>query len=169
MMHHRARRNTANPMTILRRSVVAVVAVVSIAVLGACTPEQVLAIAAERGITLTHDQAAAVSLRYRAQTPAGAREVGAALVEAEGWPARQFDCLNSLWGDHESGWDWSADNPKSSAYGIPQALPGSKMASHGKDWRTNGYVQITWGLDYIKDRYDTPCGALAARRAKGWY
>ena len=59
----------------------------------------------------------------------------------------------------ESGWNVYADNPSSSAYGIPQALPGSKMASAGADWATNPVTQIRWGLGYIQDRYGSPCGA----------
>jgi hypothetical protein len=69
----------------------------------------------------------------------------------------------------ESGWRWNADNPNSSAYGIPQALPGSKMAAAGADWRTNPATQIRWGLSYIAGRYGTPIQALAHSNAKGWY
>ncbi|MGC5342514.1 tachylectin-related carbohydrate-binding protein [Streptomyces sp. DT24] len=72
--------------------------------------------------------------------------------------AAQWNCLDSLW-THESGWRWNAQNPSSAAYGIPQALPGSKMASAGQDWKTNPVTQIKWGLGYIDDRYGTPCGA----------
>jgi hypothetical protein len=63
----------------------------------------------------------------------------------------------------------SADNPHSSAYGIPQALPGSKMASFGADWRTNPATQIRWGLDYVNTRYGTPCQAWSFKRWHGWY
>nr|WP_210424473.1 hypothetical protein [Gephyromycinifex aptenodytis] len=63
----------------------------------------------------------------------------------------------------------SADNPTSSAYGIPQALPGPRMASHGKDWRTNPETQIRWGLDYIQKRYGNPCKAWSHSRATNWY
>ena len=69
----------------------------------------------------------------------------------------------------ESGWNPFADNPTSSAYGIPQALPGSKMASAGADWATNPVTQIRWGLGYIRDRYGSPCGAWAHSEANGWY
>ena len=68
-----------------------------------------------------------------------------------GWGASQFECLNKLW-ERESNWRHTADNPKSSAYGIPQALPGSKMASEGSDWETNPKTQIRWGLRYIESR-----------------
>jgi len=153
----------------MRRTVLVLVAILLPTTAAACTPEQVLAAAANHGITLTPDQAEAISLHYRAQNPTGAREVAQTLAANRGWAPNQFNCLNNLWGDHESGWRWWADNPNSTAYGIPQALPGSKMASHGADWRTNGYTQIRWGLDYIANRYGTPCNALRARQTKGWY
>ncbi|HST83218.1 MAG TPA: hypothetical protein VLL08_15895 [Kineosporiaceae bacterium] len=85
-----------------------------------------------------------------------------------GWGAGQFSCLSSLW-TRESGWNYRAMNPSSGAYGIPQSLPGSKMASAGSDWRTNPVTQITWGLDYIADRYGTPCGAWGHSESSGWY
>jgi hypothetical protein len=84
------------------------------------------------------------------------------------WDKSQHSCLVNLW-NRESGWRHTADNPTSSAYGIPQALPGSKMASAGADWRTNPETQIKWGLKYIKHRYETPCGAWSAFKKKGWY
>ena len=84
------------------------------------------------------------------------------------WGEDQHSCLVNLW-NRESGWRHTADNPTSSAYGIPQALPGSKMASAGADWRTNPETQIKWGLKYIKNRYETPCGAWSAFKKKGWY
>lgn len=84
------------------------------------------------------------------------------------WGEDQHSCLVDLW-NRESGWRHTADNPNSSAYGIPQALPGSKMASAGADWRTNPETQIKWGLKYIDKRYETPCGAWSAFKKKGWY
>jgi hypothetical protein len=84
------------------------------------------------------------------------------------WDKSQHSCLVNLW-NRESGWRHTADNPTSSAYGIPQALPGKKMASAGADWRTNPETQIKWGLKYIKHRYETPCGAWSAFKKKGWY
>ncbi|MDL4815752.1 aggregation-promoting factor C-terminal-like domain-containing protein [Actinomadura opuntiae] len=79
----------------------------------------------------------------------------------------QFGCLVNLW-NKESHWNTHAANP-SGAYGIPQALPGSKMASAGPDWQNNATTQIKWGLGYIKDRYSTPCGAWAHSESSGWY
>jgi hypothetical protein len=73
-----------------------------------------------------------------------------------------------LW-NKESGWRVDAENRSSGAYGIPQALPGSKMASIAADWRTNPATQITWGLNYVAGRYSTPCGAWSSFQAKGWY
>jgi hypothetical protein len=90
------------------------------------------------------------------------------LVQQRGWSDSQFTCLNLLW-NRESGWNYRAQNPSSGAYGIPQSLPGSKMASIASDWRTNPATQIKWGLKYIADRYGTPCGAWAHSESHGWY
>lgn len=80
----------------------------------------------------------------------------------------QYTCLVELW-RRESNWRVNALNADSGAYGIPQALPANKMASAGKDWRTNPRTQITWGVRYIDRRYGTPCEALAYARMNGWY
>lgn len=80
----------------------------------------------------------------------------------------QFQCLEPLW-EHESGWRTDATNPNGSAWGIPQALPGSKMASEGADWRTNGRTQIRWGVKYIAGRYGNSCGAWAHFQSHNWY
>ncbi|GEP38021.1 hypothetical protein NPS01_16840 [Nocardioides psychrotolerans] len=96
------------------------------------------------------------------------RDIGRALLAEFGFSSDQFGCLDSLW-TRESGWNVYADNPSSSAYGIPQSLPGSKMASAGADWATNPVTQIQWGLGYIDDRYGSPCGAWAHSESVGWY
>lgn len=96
------------------------------------------------------------------------RAVGRLLVADRGWGTEQYGCLESLW-TKESGWSWNADNPSSSAYGIPQALPGSKMSSFGSDWATNPVTQIKWGLNYISARYGTPCSAWGHSQAVNWY
>ncbi|MEU3616495.1 MULTISPECIES: transglycosylase SLT domain-containing protein [unclassified Streptomyces] len=70
---------------------------------------------------------------------------------------------------HESGWDVDATNASSGAYGLVQALPGSKMASAGSDWKTNAKTQIKWGLDYMNSRYGSPVGAWNFWQANGWY
>ena len=100
--------------------------------------------------------------------PDSAQGIAREMLLARGWGDDQFSCLVKLW-NKESGWRVDADNPRSSAYGIPQALPGSKMASVGADWRTNPATQITWGLGYISGRYGTPCGAWSHSQAKNWY
>ena len=100
--------------------------------------------------------------------PGSARAIAQTMVAERGWGSEQFACLDSLW-QKESGWKVTADNPSSSAYGIPQALPGSKMSSAGADWQTNAATQITWGLGYISDRYGTPCAAWSHSQAKNFY
>ena len=91
------------------------------------------------------------------------------MVTDNGWGADQFHgCLEPLW-EKESNWNPYAENPSSGAYGAPQSLPGSKMATHGDDWRTNPATQIAWGIDYIKGRYGTPCAAWAHSQSVGWY
>jgi resuscitation-promoting factor RpfB len=100
--------------------------------------------------------------------PGTAQAMGKEMAAARGWGDDQFACLLSLW-NKESGWRWNAENKSSGAYGIPQSLPGSKMASVADDWRTNPATQITWGLNYIAGRYGNPCGAWAHSQAKNWY
>ncbi len=97
-----------------------------------------------------------------------AQEIAKKLMPSFGFTGDgEFGCLVKLW-DRESGWNTHASNP-SGAYGIPQALPGSKMASAGPDWQNNATTQIKWGLGYIKDRYKTPCGGWSHFQSAGWY
>lgn len=101
--------------------------------------------------------------------PSGdSRSIARSMLGNYGWGDDQWGCLNSLW-QRESGWNHRAMNPSSGAYGIPQSLPGSKMASAGADWQTNPATQIRWGLGYIKGRYGNPCGAWAHSERVGWY
>lgn len=100
--------------------------------------------------------------------PGTAKAIAYDMVMARGWGQGEYDCLVALW-NKESHWNVYAHNKRSGAYGIPQALPGSKMASAGADWATNPATQITWGLGYIGGRYGTPCGAWGHSQAKGWY
>lgn len=86
------------------------------------------------------------------------RELGRRMAAGRGWIGRQWACLDQLW-QRESGWNHLAVNPRSGAYGIPQALPGDKMRTAGGDWRSDPRTQIAWGLDYIGARYGTPCDA----------
>ena len=95
------------------------------------------------------------------------QEIAQQLLSQYGW-AGQFSCLDSLW-ERESGWNPDAENPSSGAFGIPQALPASKMASAGGDWATDPATQIRWGLSYIQSTYGSPCGAWAHEEAEGWY
>lgn len=98
----------------------------------------------------------------------GAKATARALLGNYGWGADQFSCLEKLW-QKESGWNYRAYNSSSGAYGIPQALPGSKMGSAGGDWKTSAATQIRWGLGYIDGRYGTPCGAWGHSTSVGWY
>jgi uncharacterized protein YabE (DUF348 family) len=97
-----------------------------------------------------------------------AQAIAYRLLQERGWGDDEFTCLQNLW-QRESGWRYNATNPYSGAYGIPQALPGSKMASAGDDWQTNPETQIIWGLGYIAGRYSTPCGAWGFFQSNNWY
>ncbi|MGB3730753.1 phospholipase [Microbacterium sp.] len=122
-------------------------------------------IAAERAAEQQRQAAAALAA---ANTPDGAKATARRLAaDRYGWGEGQFACLSSLW-NKESSWNYQAYN-RSGATGIPQALPGSKMASAGADWRTNAATQISWGLDYIKRAYGSPCAAWSHSRAVNWY
>lgn len=103
------------------------------------------------------------------KTPAGARLVAKALIlEKYKWNSSQISCLDQLW-TSESHWNFQARNPRSGAHGIAQAMPGNKMEIIALDWRTNPVTQIKWGLNYVKVRYGTPCGALAKKHRSGYY
>lgn len=103
-----------------------------------------------------------------AVSPGTAQAIARDMLAGAGWGDDQWGCLYNLW-QRESGWSVSASNGSSGAYGIPQALPGSKMASAGSDWQTSAATQISWGFGYIKGRYGTPCGAWAHSESSGWY
>ena len=123
-------------------------------------------IAAEEARIAAEQAAAAIAA---ANTVEGAKATAAAMASSEyGWGADQFSCLDSLW-QRESNWNYEAYNASSGATGIPQALPGSKMASAGDDWQTNAATQIAWGLGYIAAVYGTPCGAWGHSQSLGWY
>jgi hypothetical protein len=98
----------------------------------------------------------------------GNKATGCAILLDEGFGLSQMPCLDKMW-SRESGWRTNAENASSGAYGIPQALPASKMATFGADYRTNPVPQIKWGLSYIKGRYTSPCGAWSFWQAHGWY
>ena len=96
------------------------------------------------------------------------QQIAEAMLGSFGWSSSQFSCLYPLW-EHESGWSVTAENPGTGAYGIPQAMPGAKMASAGPDWQTDAATQIRWGLEYIKGTYGSPCAAWGHEQATGWY
>ena len=105
------------------------------------------------------------SKKHHRQTP---RQIARKMLRDFHWSWRQFKYLNRLW-DRESSWNVYASNPYSGAYGIPQAMPGSKMASAGSHWRTSARTQIRWGLRYIRDVYGTPHRAWDHEVSTGWY
>lgn len=121
------------------------------------------------------EAAEAAAAKRRAAAVADARQdpkgAARALMAEHGWTSEaQYGCLVNLW-NGESAWKWTAQNPSSGAYGIPQSLPARKMAQFGDDYRTNPITQIRWGLWYIDASYGTPCGAWAAwqSRSPHWY
>jgi len=119
-------------------------------------------VAAERAAAAARAQAAA-------NTVAGAKATASSMAASRyGWGQSQFQCLDNLW-TKESGWDYRAVNPDGGATGIPQALPGSKMATVAADWQTNATTQVTWGLQYISAAYGTPCAAWAHSQASNFY
>ena len=100
--------------------------------------------------------------------PGTAQSIAYSMLSSFGWsPGTYFSCLNDIY-TRESGWRYNAENA-SGAYGIPQALPGSKMATAGADWMTNPATQIKWGLGYIQSRYGDPCSAWSFWQAHGYY
>lgn len=127
-------------------------------------------IAAEKAVKkAAEDARRAAEALAAANTPEGAKSVARAMAaERYGWGEGEFSCLASLW-TKESGWNYQAYNQNGGATGIPQALPGSKMATAGSDWRTNATTQISWGLDYIDRAYGTPCAAWGHSQAVNWY
>ncbi len=100
--------------------------------------------------------------------PAGAQAYAASQLGSYGWAPNQMQCLHKLW-TKESDWKTTATTASSGAYGVVQSLPASKMASAGADYRTNYRTQINWGLNYVKERYGSPCGALNFHYAHNWY
>ena len=99
----------------------------------------------------------------------GAKTVAKEIIAAKyTWSPKQFTCLDQLW-TKESNWNYKARNRVSGAHGIPQALPATKMEVVGTDWRTNPVTQITWGLKYFEERYNTPCAAWSKFKRSNWY
>jgi hypothetical protein len=107
------------------------------------------------------------AINLPAPDPGTAQSIAFNMLPSFGFSTSQFSCLDNIW-TRESGWRYNAENA-SGAYGIPQALPGDKMASAGADWMTDPTTQIRWGLGYIKSTYGTPCDAWSFWQAHGWY
>lgn len=114
------------------------------------------------------EPAAAPAAAVAVNDPAGAQAYAAGQLASYGWAADQMQCLTTLW-TKESDWTTTATNASSGAYGIVQSLPAEKMASAGADYLTNYRTQINWGLNYVKERYQSPCGALNFHLSHNWY
>jgi hypothetical protein len=121
--------------------------------------------AARKAAAVERQEAMNRAMRNAQRNP---KAVGKVLAADRGWTGSEWQCLDNLW-TRESHWNYQASNASSGAYGIPQSLPGSKMASAGSDWKTNPVTQIKWGLGYIADRYGTPCKAWSHSESTGWY
>jgi hypothetical protein len=132
-------------------------------------PQQVMASqSASAANSSTSDSGGATTVEAPPPDPGTAQQIGFDMLPSFGFSqSSQWGCLLDLW-NQESGWLWDAENA-SGAYGIPQALPGDKMASAGPDWQTDPTTQIRWGLGYIQSVYGTPCGAWDHEEADGWY
>ncbi|MGI5167349.1 transglycosylase SLT domain-containing protein [Spirillospora sp. CA-253888] len=151
----------------LRRSATLVLAAtLSLGVVAETVPAQAAAPTVAQAAAPT--QVTAVKAKKKLTRAQRNKALAKPLVAKRGWSKRQYKCLVKLW-NRESHWNHKAHNRSSGAYGIPQALPGRKMRSAGKDWRTNPRTQIKWGLKYIKGRYKTPCRALGHSNSRGWY
>lgn len=120
---------------------------------------------ATKEAALAQEQGGVVT-RTEAISPADPRDIGLALLPEYGFSADQFPCLDSLYVS-ESDWRVDADNPISSAYGIPQAL--TSMHDLPADYYTSAEAQIRWGLEYIQDSYGSPCSAWEFKQANNWY
>lgn len=121
-----------------------------------------------RAVARRHAQQRASRASYRTALTGSPQTVAHALLLRRGWDETQWSCLDTLW-TRESNWNTYATNSSSGAYGIPQALPATKMATAGADWRTNPITQIEWGLSYIAGKYGTPCTALSHSSSYGYY
>lgn len=114
--------------------------------------------------------AACGSLIAAAPAQAATTATGSAQATAQSMigDSAQYQCFSNIV-QHESGWNHTATNASSGAYGLVQALPASKMASAGSDWKTNPATQISWGIGYMNERYGSPCAAWDFWQANNWY
>ncbi|WP_406478355.1 transglycosylase SLT domain-containing protein [Streptomyces sp. NBC_01615] len=128
------------------------------------SPKKALATAAVAAATTGMVLAAAPAQAATTDTGSSAQSIAHQMIP----DAAQFNAFSKIV-EHESGWNISAKNASSGAYGLVQALPASKMASAGADWKTNPKTQIKWGLDYMNSRYGSPAAAWNFWQANGWY
>ena len=128
------------------------------------SPKKALASAAVAAATAGMVLTAAPAHAATASSAASAQAIAHKMIPS----AAQYNAFSKIV-EHESGWNVTATNASSGAYGLVQALPGSKMASAGSDWKTNPRTQIKWGLDYMNSRYGSPTAAWAFWQANGWY
>ena len=137
-------------------------------VMAAAAASSAAAAGSGSGSSGSSDSGSQQVVQAAAPDPGTAQHIGYEMLPQFGFnQTTEWTCLLDLW-NQESGWRYDAYNP-SGAYGIPQSLPGDKMASAGADWQTNPATQIKWGLGYITDVYSTPCGAWDHEVADGWY
>lgn len=168
-----AYRETATRATAMRASYAADQAKAAAAALvaraEAAAAAQAAVIAAQRQAEADRVSRDAQRVALVANAQSDPKSVARSMLGDHGWSDGQWSCLEQLWVG-ESNWNYRAANP-SGAYGIPQSLPASKMASVGADYRTNPITQITWGMNYIKNSYGSPCNALATWNARSphWY
>ena len=157
----KSKRTRFSPATLLGAAVLAATAVTTVG----AAPEDPVSLGPVKNVAMTYEQ-----LDNRAEHhPDYARRLGHRMAENHGWDTRrQWRCLRRLW-NLESSWHVHADNPSSSAYGIPQAMPGSKMSTSGDHWRRSAQTQIRWGIRYVKSRYNYPCHAMRHKNRSGWY
>jgi hypothetical protein len=148
-----------------RKSVLFAVVFALVATLAALSPAEPQLLGPVKNVAMSNQQ-----MTDRAEYhPYYARKLGHRMARNHGWRSdRKWHCLRRLW-NLESSWRVHADNPNNSAYGIPQALPGSKMSSAGDHWRRNAHTQIRWGIRYVRNRYHGPCSAMAHKNRRGWY
>ncbi|MGW1748026.1 aggregation-promoting factor C-terminal-like domain-containing protein [Streptomyces sp. NPDC002092] len=128
------------------------------------SPKKALASAAVAAATAGMVLTAAPAHAATADSAASAQAIAHKMIPS----AAQYNAFSKIV-EHESGWNVTATNSSSGAYGLVQALPGSKMASAGSDWKTNPRTQIKWGLDYMNSRYGSPAAAWAFWQAHNWY
>lgn len=128
-----------------------------------------LAAAAGIAIAGAHGAKSPVVTTAEMTSPAASNvALGERMAAAYGWTGSQWNCLDALW-TRESGWQLVWNRQGSGAFGIPQALPASRMASAGADYMTSARTEIRWGLRYVADRYGDPCGAWRQEVQNGWY